>query len=311
MLDQIRRFFSARDVLEVEVPVLADTSASDVHLDSLRLCNGQYLLTSPEPYMKRLLGSGAGAIFTLSKAFRANESGRRHNPEFLMLEWYRPGYALDELLEETLDLLLALSRHGRDQSDLPWPSKALLKTPIRFTYADLMIEACGLNPFTVSDDRLRACVRSLVRDYDDADTAERSILLDLLFSRLAEPLLTKCPVAVVEGYPAEQASQSRTRIDTQGRLVADRFELYLYGLEIANAYHELTDVEEFRRRHDSDNARRRVLGLSELALDEALVGAMRAMPPCSGIALGVDRLVMRLLGLSRIDQVLSFASAGA
>ncbi|WP_416395137.1 EF-P lysine aminoacylase EpmA [Allohahella sp. A8] len=309
MLDQMRHFFKDRGILEVDVPVLADTSASDVHLNSLRLCNGQYLLTSPEPYMKRLLGSGSGAIFTFSKAFRANESGKRHNPEFLMLEWYRPGFALEDMLAETLALLSGLAGHAERVSELPWPSLAEFALPKRFTYAQLMIDACGVNPFTVSDEALRATVRQQVSGYDDVESAEPATLLDLLFSSRAEALLASCPVAIVEGYPAEQASQSRTRLDAAGRLVAERFELYLYGLEIANAYHELTDTAEFRKRHEDDNARRRRFGLPELALDHSLVAAMEAMPPCSGIALGVDRLVMRLLGLSRIDQVLSFASS--
>src|SRR5690606_13804369 len=252
VLASIRGFFASRGVLEVEVPVLASTSASDVHLDSLRLCNGQYLLTSPEPYMKRLLGAGTGAIFTFSKAFRANEIGKRHNPEFLMLEWYQPGYELSTLLRETLDLLRSLAGHAPDNAEPRWPSDSLFDAPRRFTYADLMNEACGIDPFTMSDAALRTQVTESVGDFVDVAAAERGIVLYLLISRFAKHLLDSCPVSVVEGYPADQASQSRTRADARGYLVAERFELYLYGLEIANAYHELTDVAEFRRRHTND-----------------------------------------------------------
>jgi elongation factor P--(R)-beta-lysine ligase len=302
---QIRAFFVERNVLEVETPILGRSTATDPHLDSLSLLLQQqpgdtreqfYLHTSPEFPMKRLLAAGSGAIFQICKTFRNSESGARHNPEFSMLEWYQPAYALDDLIEETLTLV--------ERVIGPLIPRVL-------SYRDAFEEHLGIDPFTASLALLKRKSEE-VAAYQGPDLL-RDEYLDLLLSVGVEPKLgvsadAHCRPLVLCDYPASQASLAKLKLDAKGQQVAERFELYINGLEIANAYNELTDAVEQRHRFEQDNLSRKQLGFEPIKLDEHFLTALGAgLPQCSGIALGLDRLLMIKEKARSISEVLTFA----
>lgn len=302
LLAKVRAFFAARGVLEIETPVLGHGGSTDVHLASLSLAattpagrERLWLQTSPEFHMKRLLASGSGPIFQLARSFRDGEVGRRHNLEFTMLEWYRPGFSLDELIEETTALVRAVLNRE------PGPLR-------RQRYRELFREALGLDPFTIELDLLRkiAGERGGLAMHD----AERDDCLDLLMSLVIEPGLGREGLDVVVDYPASQAALARRHRDPEdGEWVASRFELYLEGLELANGYDELTDADEQRERFIADNAARRQLGLPQVDVDQRLLTALEhGMPAGSGVALGMDRLIQLALGKASVAEVMAFAT---
>ncbi|WP_106478665.1 EF-P lysine aminoacylase EpmA [Phytohalomonas tamaricis] len=300
-LRTIRAFFSERGLLEVETPVLGRGGSTDVHLDSLSLMattpSGQerlWLQTSPEFHMKRLLAAGSGPIFQLARVFRDGEVGQRHNIEFTMLEWYRPGWTLTQLSEE-VDTLI---RHvlANDPGPTRW-----------VRYRDLFRDALGLDPFTASIDRLRDEAFRI----GNIETKEwtRDDCLDLLMSLVIEPMLGRRGIDIVIDYPASQASLAKCKHDEDGSLVAARFEIYLNGIELANGYDELLEAEEQKARFDADNKARMALNKPQVEADHHLVAALEAgMPPCSGVALGVDRLIMLALDKSCLEEVVAFSS---
>ncbi|MFZ5756961.1 MAG: EF-P lysine aminoacylase EpmA [Pseudomonadota bacterium] len=288
----IRSFFAARGVLEVETPLLCSAAATDLHLASFPVA-GRWLQTSPEFAMKRLLAAGSGPIYQLGKAFRAGDLGARHNPEFTLLEWYRPGFALDALMAETESLLQQTL--GCDRCD-------------RTGYRALFEQAFGVNPHTADTETLRALVRTRTSFGEPAEL-DAGACLDLLFSVVIEPGLGHERPLFVSGYPAMQAALARVQVDAAGDRVAMRCEVYVRGMELANGYDELTDAGEQRRRFLADNDRRRAHGLPEMPLDESLLAALsHGMPACSGIALGVDRLLLLRTGAGSLDQVLAFSA---
>lgn len=293
----IREFFSTRDVLEVETPLLCRTTATDPHLRSFAVPAGRdtlYLQTSPEFCMKRLLAAGSGPIYQLGKAFRFEESGRLHNPEFTMLEWYRPGWTLDQLVDEVEALVhQAGAAFGMDMAPFP-----------RFTYQQVFENTLGINPHAAPDADLLACAnRHINGNFADLD---RNGLLDLLMSHLVEPSLPKTGVFVRE-FPASQAALAQKKQTESGAWVAERAELYLAGMEIANGYQELVDPAEQRARFEADLAYRHAHGLDALPLPEALVQALEAgLPASAGVALGVDRLLMGVSGRTSLPNILSF-----
>ncbi|MFC0269325.1 EF-P lysine aminoacylase EpmA [Kushneria aurantia] len=302
LLQAIRDFFAARDVLEVETPVLGHAGSTELHLDALSLDartpagrERLWLQTSPEYHMKRLLAVGSGPIFQLARVFRDGESGRRHNLEFTMLEWYRPGWTLAALIEEVAALVGEVT--GRSQVPLR-------KRP----YRELFVEHLGVDPLIDSAESL-AALRQLAARHGGAQSADwsRDDCCDLLMSLVIEPELGQGGPEAVIDYPASQASLARRQVDAQGAEVAARFELYLDGVELANGFDELTDAAEQRARFDEDNARRRQLGLDPVAPDEALLAALaHGMPPACGVALGADRLIMLALGLDSLEESLAF-----
>ncbi|GAB2797229.1 elongation factor P--(R)-beta-lysine ligase [Halomonas shantousis] len=301
LLAGIRAFFAERDVLEVETPILGHGGSTDVHLDALSLTaltpHGRerlWLQTSPEFHMKRLLAAGSGPIFQLARSFRDGEVGRRHNLEFTMLEWYRPGFSLAELIDESEALIREV---------LPFdPGPRRLRR-----YRELFRERLDIDPFNVPLEALRRLAE--VQGELDMATAERDECLDLLMSVAIEPTLGCEGLDVVIDYPASQAALARRHRDPEdGEWVASRFEVYLQGLELANGYNELTDADEQARRFDADNAARRRLGKSEVDVDRRLIGALQAgMPAGSGVALGVDRLLQLALGKLQVSEVMAFA----
>jgi len=290
LLARIRAFFQARNVLEVETPCFSRAANPDPHIESFRLAGeSRWLHTSPEFAMKRLLAAGLGDCFQIARVFRAGEAGRRHNPEFTLLEWYRLAWDHHRLMDEVADLLGELL-------DAP-PAR-------RLTYREAFVEFAGIDPFTadVVDLRARAVEAGIaVSDLgDDPDTWR-----DLLLTHLVEPNLPSEIPLFIHDWPASQAALARIRPGSPP--LAERFELYWRGMELANGYHELTDATEQRRRFEQENARRRLAGLPSMPLDEALLAALEhGLPPCAGVALGVDRLVMLAAGVDDIRQVLAF-----
>ena len=297
---QIRAFFEERGVLEVETPVLGAATVTDVNLESLRVScrvagqtDNRYLQTSPEFAMKRLLAAGCGPIYQICKAFRDAEAGRSHNPEFTILEWYRPGFDHHQLMDE-LDSLIQL----------------LLDVPSaeRITYRQAMQSHADLDCTTVTVDTLRTKTHALgVR----APALGLSLddYLDLVLTHSVQPALPTGPVFIYD-FPASQAALARIREDDPP--VAERFELFVNGIEVANGYHELTDPAEQRRRFEHDLALRAERDLPTPAIDEHFLEALAAgIPACSGVALGLDRILMIATGKSSLAEVLTFPWAGA
>ncbi len=237
--------------------------------------------------MKRLLAAGSGPIYQVCKAFRGGEAGARHNPEFTLLEWYRPGFSLAELIAEVAELVQAF----------------LGAAPVEvITYRELFQRHLDIDPFDANSDDLEALARRRL-DYGGGSET-RDTWLDLLLTHLVEPELKGR--VFVHDYPASQAALARLREDND-QVVAERFELYVDGLELANGYFELTDAAEQRARFEADNRILSARGEAERPMDERLLAAMEAgLPACSGVALGLDRLLMLKLGVQRLDQVVSF-----
>ena len=305
LIATVRAFFAARGIWEVETPVLGQGGSTDVHLVSLsslaRTDKGQrklWLQTSPEFHMKRLLAADSGPIFQLAKSFRDGEVGARHNIEFTMLEWYRPGFTLAQLIEETT----ALVEHVLPQSPGP---------VVYYRYRELFHRHLEVDPFTTSLVTLRALAAERGNMSAQALAEEgRDTCLDLLMGMVIEPTLGQQELSVVVDYPASQAALARRHQDADGEWVASRFELYLNGIELANGYDELTDAEEQRQRFDADNAERRRLGLPEVDVDAHLLAALeQGLPASSGVALGLDRLIQLALGKARLEEVLAFSTA--
>ncbi len=289
---RIRQFFEARQVLEVEPPLLLSAPVSDPWIESVRArCGGRdcYLHTSPEYAMKRLLVAGSGAIYSLGKVFRDGEAGRRHNPEFTLLEWYRPGFDDRRLMTEVVELLSALI------PDLP------VRT---LSYRNWFAQSLDLDPHSASVERLATEARRRIDTAIESD--DRDLWLDLLVTHCLEPAMEKGLTFICD-YPASQAALARVLPDDTGQPVARRFEAFLDGVELANGYWELTDPVEQRRRFALDQQRRQSAGLPVHPLDEHFLAALeQGLPDCAGVALGVDRLLMHLAGADHIDQVLAF-----
>lgn len=300
LMAALRVFFAERGVLEVETPVLCSTGSTDPHLAQFStqyLPPGAtaghplFLQTSPEFCMKRLLAAGSGPIYQIGKCFRNGEVGRRHNPEFTMLEWYHPGYDHHALMDE-VDALLQ------------W----ILGAPAaeRVPYGVLCERHLDLDPHHVTLSELRACAARLHVSVSDALGDAREAWLQLLWTHVVEPRLARTgrPLFVID-YPSSQAMLARLRPGSPA--VAERFELYVDGMELANGFHELTDVAEHRRRFAQDRGCRELLGLTAVEMDERLLAALvHGLPACSGVALGVDRLMMILIGARDIAEVLAF-----
>ncbi|MWJ26905.1 EF-P lysine aminoacylase GenX [Halomonas sp. ZH2S] len=302
LLGEVRAFFAERDVWEVETPVLGHGGSTDVQLASLKVTattpegpERLWLQTSPEFHMKRLLAAGSGAIFQLAKSFRDGEVGRRHNIEFTMLEWYRPGFSLNQLIEETAALIVRLLPQS------PGPVS-------HYRYRDLFRKYLAVDPFSAS----AMVLGKLASKHAGTDMGgeSRDTCLDLLMSLVIEPRLGQGELSVVVDYPASQAALARRHQDPEdGAWVASRFELYLEGLELANGYDELTDAEEQRTRFGEDNRERRALGLPEVDVDGRLLAALEhGLPEGAGVALGIDRVIQLALAKKSVAEVMAFAT---
>ena len=291
LLADIRHFFAGRAVLEVETPLLSLAGNTDPEIHSIRTGSGAYLRTSPEFALKRLLASGSGDIYELARVFRAGESGRSHNPEFTMLEWYRTGFSYHRLMDE---LALLVKHCGRGKFDR-WPIKKL-------SYRELFRQHLELDPFSADTAELSAVAKR--RGIDEIEL-ERKQWLDLLISIVIQPALPEDHLTFVYDFPADQAALARVRPGTPP--VAERFELYLGHTELANGYQELTDAVEQQQRFDAENALREKRGLEPCRIDHHLVNALASgLPECAGVALGVDRLLMAICGVNTISEVTAF-----
>ncbi|MFY8352532.1 elongation factor P--(R)-beta-lysine ligase [Pseudoalteromonas sp. SSM20] len=299
LLKTIRDFFNARNVMEVETPSLSQASVTDIHLASFStqfvgpgFAKGLplYLQTSPEFAMKRLLAAGAGAIFQLAKAFRNEEAGRHHNPEFTMLEWYRPGFNAAQLMDEIDDLMIAVV--GSEKAE-------------RISYQQAFITHLQCDPLTASIRDLTQLAKQQGFDHIAEQENDKDTLLQLLFCMCIEPKIGQQTPCFVYHFPASQAALAK--LNTDDKRVAERFELYFKGMELANGFDELTEADEQRQRFIDDNNKRKAQGLAEVTVDERFLAALsHGLPQCSGVALGVDRLLMLALNAKRISDVIAF-----
>ncbi len=294
LLSEIRHFFAARGVLEVDTPLLASAPVTDPNIEAITAQSpsgeGQmYLQTSPEFTMKRLLAAGSGPIYQICKAFRRGERGRRHNPEFTMLEWYRPGMRLDALIDEVVAVITLAS----GSADV-----ALL------TYQKVFELHCHLNPHTASLAELKVCARRHLDLGFDSD--DRDLWLQLLMSSVVEPALDPTQISIVYDFPETQAALAKIAVNGDGHPVARRFEAFFAGMELANGYDELRDANELVRRIGDDHRRRGLSGQDLPPIDHYLLKAMPCLPECTGVAIGFDRLVMIACKAERIDQVIAF-----
>ncbi|HIJ85278.1 MAG TPA: EF-P lysine aminoacylase GenX [Magnetococcales bacterium] len=285
VMRQIREFFFQRGVLEVNTPVWLPNVAPERH-QTPPACSGGYLQTSPETCMKRLLAAGLGAIYQMGPAFRAGESGRLHHPEFTMLEWYRPHWTLTQLMDEVTGLI---------QTVLPLPSVTTM------TFQDVFLQHVGVDPFFSPLEELTKLLGPPA-----LPTTDRALLVDRLFVERLEPALAKLDtLLVVTGFPPWEPGMAE--IDPGPPAVARRFEVFIHGVEIANAYQELQNpVEQEQRLIEANRARVKEGGKS-LPIDERFLQALRAgLPPCAGVALGLDRLLMLAFAKKSIAEVIAF-----
>jgi len=295
VLARIRQFFAAREVLEVETPLLAPATVTDTHIDSIPAqvqTRGSpqtfHLQTSPEYAMKRLLAAESGACYQICKSFRQGDAGPRHNPEFTMLEWYRPGFSLEDLIDEVEQLL---------QEFLPQPSIP------RLSYRELFLHHLEINPHQIKLNPLRQLTREkLPVNATDLDATD---CLQLLLAQAIEPKLPEH--CFIYDYPAAQSALAKIESNPEGEPVARRFELFCRGMELANGYDEETDDKILRNRFKRDQQKRANLGRPVPEIDEKLLAALNhGLPPCAGVAFGIDRLLMLLSGADSIAEVLTF-----
>ena len=305
ILAEIRAFFLHRQVLEVETPLLCRTTGTDPQLDFFAtsldlppLHTPLFLQTSPEFAMKRLLAAGSGSIYQICKAFRNGESGRFHNPEFTLLEWYRVGFDLQQLMTEVLDLLQGLL--------------ALVGKQFRvrqISYQQLFRECTGLDALVFERSLFREF--SCAEGFPEADSLcgeDHVLWLDFLFSHCVQPNMARDCIFLLYDYPAVQSSLARLkRLDTR---LTERFEVFINGIELGNGYFELADAQEQQARFAKEIALRKVQGKQPVMADQLLLAALQAgLPDCSGVALGVDRLLMICSAASSIDDILAFPLA--
>lgn len=300
IISKIRSFFERRGVLEVETPLLSKGTVTDPHVVGIpahyRALGDtkdevHYLQTSPEYAMKRLLAAGSGPIFQITKAFRQGEMGRKHNPEFTMLEWYRPEFDHHALMDEMDDLLMEV---------LQTPSSE------RISYCDLFLRNVNVHPIFSTEIEL---VKTLEKNHVEVNETiqDRNTLLDLVLTHCIEPVLGMDRPAFIYDFPASQAALAKIR-NEETPPVASRFEVYFKGIELANGFHELQDASEQAKRFEKDLAYRQLHALPTLPMDERFLNALKAgLPDCAGVALGVDRLVMLALACESVHEVVSFA----
>jgi lysyl-tRNA synthetase class 2 len=299
LLRLIREFFYKRDVLEVDTPLLSNGTVTDEHLDAFETpfhfsatgkTTSLFLQTSPEYAMKRLLCAQSGSIYQIGKAFRHEGEGRWHNPEFTMLEWYRVGFNHFDLMDEVDALLMeVLATRPSD----------------KLTYQQAFKEHVGLDPLDTTDIALLNAMRDNNIDIHEPETLSVDSKLQLLFSYCVEPKIGQQKPCFIYDFPASQAALAK--INPDDARVAQRFEVYFQGAELANGFNELSASQEQRARFEEDNAKRQASGLPVKPIDELFLEALDAgLPECAGVALGVDRLLMLKMGATHIQQVINF-----
>ncbi|BGI51215.1 MAG: elongation factor P--(R)-beta-lysine ligase [Arsenophonus endosymbiont of Ceratovacuna japonica] len=305
IITKIRHFFINRGVIEVETPILSKFTVTDIHISpfktkfiSPRINNSTklYMITSPEYHMKRLLAAGSGPIYQIIKTFRNEEEGRYHNPEFTMLEWYRPNYNMHQLINEVDDLL----------------QKILDCQPTeRISYQQAFQHYLNIDPLSLESEEKKIRNIAIRLGLNNAETEEdKDILLQFLFTMKIEPNLGKDKPIAIYHFPTSQASLAE--INKEDNRVAERFSIYFHGIELADGFYELKDSQEQKKRFKYDNQKRRKMGLPEYHIDKYLIAALdKIITDCSGIALGLDRLIMLALNVEKIKDVISFTISRA
>ncbi|MEE8528944.1 MAG: EF-P lysine aminoacylase EpmA [Gammaproteobacteria bacterium] len=305
LLQEIRQYFRRTGALEVETPLLVSTPVSDLHIDSFAIASHAadehpgFLHTSPEYHMKRLLASGIGDIYQICKVFRVGESGRLHNPEFTLVEWYR--LATDHLgLLDDVDALLRRLFSGRIE----------LEVPSRMSYRDAFRNRTGLDPFAADTQELRNCAATFNAEPEGSGDLARADWLDLVFAAAVASGFSTDRLTYIYDYPVELAALARIRLDPAP--AAERFEVFLGNVELGNGFHELTDVSEQRDRFERDRTARRERRRPTGHIDELFLDALHAgLPDCSGVALGLDRVLLLAGGTIDVAHTLAFPTARA
>lgn len=294
LLARTRAYFDEHAVLGVDTPALGETSVTDPNIESLRVTEGWYLQTSPEYHLKRLLAAGYPDIYSIARVFRGGEKGRRHLPEFTMVEWYRLGLNLDAIIADTLALIASVLQQAKLQIDAS-----------RDNYAELFATHLGLDAFSANCEELAdaaAADDGLRTSLGD----DRDAWLDLLMATKIATSFAPDSLHVVAHYPASQAALAR--LCPEDSRVADRFEIFFGHLELANGYVELRDADEQAQRMDTDLAVRNARGLPAVPRDSKLLAALQSgLPACAGVALGFERLHMVAAGVDDIRNVVSFS----
>lgn len=302
LLARARDFFARRGVLEVDTPILSAAGTTDPNLHSYTAvstapgerASRRYLHTSPEFAMKRLLAAGSGSIYQICKAFRGGEAGRRHNPEFTLLEWYRVGLGYHALMEEVAALITETLAGYR-----------AVEPPERLSYRDAFLRYAGVDPHEAAAAALAATAKKHGIAVARLTLEEREAWRDLLLTHVVEPNLGRGRPTFLYDYPASAAALARVRQGVPA--VAERFELYWEGVELANGFQELTNAQEQRARFEQDRSIRRHRGFTTVPPDERLLAALEhGLPACSGVALGFDRLLMFAAGRDAITDVIAF-----
>lgn len=299
LLDRARQYFDKQGVLAVDTPALSRYACSDPNIESLAVRSkpgkASFLHTSPEIYMKCLLASGYPDIYSICRVFRDGESGTRHSPEFTMAEWYRLGFGLDSMIEDTISFIAACLELPSLSADV-----ALLE------YNDVMLEFAGIDALDASDSKL---VRRATDDprLQSELKGDRDAALDLIMSTIVAPRFAPDQLTVVRHYPASQAALAR--LCPGNDRVADRFEIFCGDFELANGYVELTDATQQRERFERDLAARQRSGRSSLLADESLLAALECgLPACAGVSVGIERLHMVLDQAEDMRDVITFVT---
>lgn len=291
MLAKARAFFAERNMIEVDCPILTSAASIDAHIDLIpatpNKTERRTLHSSPEYGMKRLLAGGSGDIYQLSHVFRDGELGKRHNPEFMLAEWYRCNFSFQQMIDETLafvELFVGKQSHRS------------------LTYREAFQHYANIDPFTTSESEL---ITTLESHNITAHKSEKDDLLNILLATAIEPHLGQDKFVALTHYPASQAALAQTT-EIDGVTVAERFEIYYKGYELANGYHELADPTEQRHRFEEANAQRLALGKEALPIDERFLEALHQLPDCCGVAVGFDRLMMLRHNKQEIADILPF-----
>jgi lysyl-tRNA synthetase class 2 len=292
----IRQFFAARGVMEVDTPSLSQHTVTDLYIQSFKTAyiDGEkqqyyYLQTSPEYAMKRLLAAGSGPIYQICKAFRNGERGNKHNPEFTMIEWYRPGFNDHALMQDVDDFLQHTLQTAKSQ---------------RMTYQQLFIKYLNIEPYTCPITELQNIAKKSGL-HTDASSMDHDALLQFLFGEIIEPQIGFDAPMMVYDFPLAQAALAKIRPGNPP--VAERFEVYIQGIELANGFHELTRADEQYQRFQRDQQRRQQAGYPAVEIDERFIAALQSgLPACAGVALGIDRLLMIKAKTLQIKDIINF-----
>ena len=301
MLQRLRQFFSKRNILEVDTPILFRAAATDPHVESFTThykeqspAHSYYLQTSPEFPMKRLLAAGSGSIYQVCKVFRQGEEGSRHHPEFTLLEWYHLGFDHHALMDEIEELVRELLK-----------GHCLLEQGIRISYRDAFLEWADMDPHTAQAEEIQNACQRHIGDVYGLEPKYRDDGLNLLLDQVVVPRLPRQRPVFLYDFPVSQAALASIREGSPA--VAERFEMFINGMELANGFHELRDAPQQRQRFINELAQRQSRGQTAVPIDELLLNALsHGLPDCAGVALGFDRLVMLASGIDHIDQVLAF-----